>query len=225
MLFRPIAVILAAVAAFCVSAPASAQFFLKPADLSGEPVTGAEPGILGPAMPGATANELRAAMVWNIRAAMNIAALQCQFEPTLLTVDHYDALLDDHKAELASALTTLEKYFTRTVPDKRASAKEFDRFQTRLYSSFSTVSGQLSFCQTAASIGQDAVYTPRGQLGEVAARRLRELRASLAAWGEQQFRGRRSAITLPAMHALPPFGNERCWRGSDYQVRKCGKLG
>lgn len=224
MLFRPVAVILAAVATLCVSAPASAQFFLKPADLSGAPVTGAEPGIVGPAMPGATPAELRAALIWNIRAALNVAALQCQFEPTLLTIENYDALLNDHEAELANALDTLEKYFNRTVKNKRTASLEFDRFQTRIYSGFSTVSGQLSFCQTAASIGQDALYTPRGRLIDVAMKRMRELRSSLAAWGEQQFRSRRITITLPPMHKLPDFTNDRCWRRDEYQVRKCGKL-
>ncbi|MHA6719923.1 hypothetical protein ACX40Y_10800 [Sphingomonas sp. RS6] len=216
--------IAAAGAALCVSAPASAQFFLKPVDLSGAPVTGSEPGIIGPALPGATAQELRAAMIWNLRAALNVAALQCQFEPTLLTLENYNALLDDHAVDLRNSYDTLEKYFIRLAKSKKAGQTELDRFGTRVYSSFSTVSGQLSFCQTAASIGRDAVFAPPGRLGDIAAARLRELRASLAAWGEQQFRVRAITIRLPAARPLPPFGNDKCWRKGEYYARKCGPL-
>ena len=33
-------------------------------------------------------------MVWNLRAALNVAALQCQFGPTLLTLPNYNAIDD-----------------------------------------------------------------------------------------------------------------------------------
>ncbi|UYY78980.1 hypothetical protein [Sphingomonas sp. R1] len=213
-----------ALAALCISAPASAQFFFKPVDLSGPPVTGTEPGIIGPGLPGATPVELRAALLWNLRAALNVAALQCQFEPTLLTLDHYNALLEDHEVELKNSYDTLEKYFTKVAKTKKAGQTELDRFGTRVYSSFSTVSGQLSFCQTAASIGQDAVFAPRGKLADVAVARMGELRASLKAWGEQYFRTRRVAFVWPVLRPLPPFGDDKCWRKGEYDARKCGAV-
>jgi hypothetical protein len=71
----------AAILAGVAASPASAQFFFKSHDMAGQPVTGAEPGILPP-MPGATPAELDAALVWSLRSALNVAALQCQFEPT-----------------------------------------------------------------------------------------------------------------------------------------------
>ena len=45
--------------------------------------------------PARRAAEQRAALVWNMRAALNVAALQCQFEPTLLTVPNYKRMLRD----------------------------------------------------------------------------------------------------------------------------------
>lgn len=224
MRFRHITFGMTALAAACISAPASAQFFFKPVDLTAPPATGEEPGVVGAPLPGATPIELRAALVWNLRAALNVAALQCKFAPTLLSDDIYVAVRKDHEVEFNTAYATLEKYFTRTAKTKKAAQMQLDQFATRVYSSFSTVSGQLSFCQTAASIGVDAVYAPRGKLGDVAVARMRELRASLAAWGEQYFRGRRVALIWPGMRRLPPFGEERCWRRGEYDTRKCGKL-
>lgn len=201
--------------------PASAQFFLKPADLAGAPVTGEEPGMTGPALPGATATELRAALVWNLRAALNVAALQCQFEPTLLTLEHYNAALKDHAVELRTSYDTLEKYFVRTMKTQKAGQTELDKFGTRVYSGFSTVGGQLSFCQTAAAIGHDALFKGRGDFGDLAQARMRELRSSLRAWGEQYRPVRRPAFMSVA---IPPFSNNKCWKRGVYDARRCGAL-
>jgi hypothetical protein len=221
MVVRRIATVLAAAGGLLAATPASAQFFLKSANLAGDRVTGAEPGMVGPALPDASPAEYRAALVWNLRAALNVAALQCQFEPMLLTLPNYNALLKDHEVELRDSYQVLEKYFIRRYKSPKLGQTELDRFGTRVYSGFSTVQGQLSFCQTAGSIGHQALFARRGKLGDLAELRMRELRSSLAAWGEQF----RSALNYPVpVHPLPPFGNDKCWRKGSYQVRKCGPL-
>lgn len=215
---------LAAAAGLVSAAPASAQFFMKPVDLSGERVTGIEPGITGPALPDATPAELRAALLWNLRAALNVAALQCQFEPTLLTLNNYNAILRDHEAELKGAYVTLEKYFIRMAKNnKKAGLTDFDRFNTRVYSGFSTVSAQLTFCAAAGRIGHDALFAKPGTLGELAHDRMRELRNSLTPWDEQRWHHgqyRPIAARLP----MPPFENELCWKKEVYDRKKCGPI-
>jgi hypothetical protein len=213
--------LLAGAAGLFAATPAAAQFFLQPANLAGERVTGAEPGMTGPALPGANPAELRAALVWNLRAALNVAALQCQFEPTLLTLGNYNSILKDHEVELRESYGTLEKYFVRNNKTKKLGQTELDKFGTRIYSGFSTVSGQLSFCQTAAAIGHQALFTKRGDFGDLAHDRMRELRNSLAGWGEQ-FRGRYTLRT-PA-HRTPNLIDKRCWKKDLYQANRCGAL-
>ncbi|MBB4840558.1 hypothetical protein HNP52_003650 [Sphingomonas kyeonggiensis] len=218
-----IALMLAGGIGLFVSAPASAQFFLKPANLESGRVNGSEPGMTGPALPGATPVELQAALAWNLRAALNVAALQCQFEPTLLSVDNYNSLIKDHAIELRDSYATLEKYFARTYKNKKQGQLELDKYGTRIYSGFSTVQGQLSFCQTAAAIGHDAVFVKPGKFSELAQERIKELRASLGPWGEQY---RPSGYVVTGMYGvkLPPFGNDKCWKKGQYQVKKCGPL-
>ena len=223
MLVPRILFALAAGTGLFAAAPASAQFFFKPASLAGAPVTGAEPGMVGPGLPGATPVELRAALVWNLRAALNVAALQCQFEPTLLTLDYYNAALKDHANELRDSYAVLEKYFIRTAPNKKAGQTELDKFGTRVYSGFSTVGGQLSFCQTAGSIGRDAVFTRPGKLGDLAESRMRELRQSLLAWGEQ-YRPTAFRQFFSISGKLPTFGDKKCWKKNAYLENKCGPL-
>ncbi|WP_436430976.1 hypothetical protein, partial [Enterococcus faecium] len=63
--------VLAAVASAALAGPASAQFFFQSHDMSGPPARGDEPGL--PSLPGATEDEVRANLVWNLRSALNVA--------------------------------------------------------------------------------------------------------------------------------------------------------
>ncbi|MEO8724106.1 MAG: hypothetical protein ABI395_11430 [Sphingobium sp.] len=199
------AVLVSATVALCAQATgASAQFFWSPPNLATAPFTGAEPES-GLAMPDATPAELRAGLVWHLRAALNVAALQCDFAPTLLTVSNYNAMLAHHKAELASAFDGVSGYFKRT----RGATwqKQLDQYGTRIYSGYSTVQAQRNFCQTAGSVGRDAIFADRGKLYDVASRRLGEIRKSLVMSGEQYF-------TNPAYnyHATLPVLSKQCWK-------------
>lgn len=208
-----------ATAVLMAASPASAQFFMKAKDLSGAVVRGDEPGVISQPMAGATDKELAAGLVWSMRAALNVAALQCQFEPTLLTVDNYNAVLRDHRVELKESFDTLSKYFARSNKTAKAGQTALDQFGTRTYSSFSTSSSQFNFCQTASAIGREALYAPRGGFAALSQQRMRELRNSLVPWGEQQFP--RYVHTTPTIPRL----DKACWSNrGEWQARKCGAL-
>lgn len=228
MIVRFLCVTLAAMMAMAAT-PASAQFYFKSPDLSGPPVVGNEPGLITP-LPGATPAELRAGLVWSLRAALNVAALRCQFEPTLLSVHKYNAVLLDHQAELKDSLDTLTKYFNRISAPKtkgkavpkvsRAGTSGLDQYGTRLYSMFSNVGSQYLFCQTAADIGYAALTAPRGELHTVAENRMRELRNGMQLLGEQAFGGRR---LLDFSQTRYPRFDPQCWtRQNYYDARACG---
>ena len=208
---------LAATALLVASAPASAQFFMQAKDLSGLPVIGDEPGV-GQTLPGATPAELTAGVVWNMRAALNVAALQCQFEPTLLAVQNYNAILTDHKEELKNSFDTLTKYFVRmNNKNVKLGQTALDQFGTRTYAGFATVSAQYNFCQTANEIGREAIFAPRGSFAKLALTRMRELRNSLTPWGEQRFpRYLNTQVTMPRLDDI-------CWsKKGDWVAKKCG---
>ena len=202
---RLLAVLLtAALASGAPAVQASAYLYWSKPNIPGGPVRGDEPGI-GLPMPDAKPAELEAHLLWNMRSGLNVAALQCQFEPTLLTLSNYNAMLAQHEAELAAAFKTLDAYFKRA--QGKGGQKALDQYGTRTYLGFSTVRAQLNFCQTAGSIGRDAIFQPRGTLIEVARKRMRELRNSLAPHGEQAF----GNPTYNFRAVLPSF-DEKCWK-------------
>lgn len=217
VLVRYFAAAIAAFVAGAAAVPASAQIFWKSPDYRGAPITIEEPGI-GVALPGATPAEQRANLVWQLRAGLNVAALQCQRFDTLLIKDIYGGVLINHKDELAKTYATLANYFKRTEKTPKAGQQALDRYGTKTYIGMSTVQGILGFCQTSAYVGRSALYAPRGALDIVAMERLRELRNSLLPGREQQF----NVGHNPPVMTFPNF-NKACWnRKTDAYDRRCG---
>ena len=193
--------------------PVSACLFWLPPDFSGQPVMGSEAGI-GQPLPGATPKELQAHLLWNMRAGLNVAALQCQFAPMLLSVRNYNDLLRQHGQELTAAYTTLSEYFRRT--GGKTWQNQIDQYTTRTYNGFSTLHAQLGFCETAGSIGREALDRPKGLLYLTAQTRMREFRNSLVPTGDRLF-GRVTDIGSRPLPTLDP----NCWDKKDLLRKKC----
>lgn len=125
-----------------------------------------------------TPAEARAHAVWTLRAALNVAALQCQYSPFLRSVDNYNQMLRKHGAELTAAQATMQAHFNRTL--KRGGAAAFDRYNTRSYNSFSTLDAQYNFCWSAGQAGQALRMGDVGAFAKIAEAAVPELRAALA---------------------------------------------
>ena len=95
--------------------PAQAQMYWKDPNFQGARVVGGETGISLP-MPGATPEEHSAALIWNLRAAMNVAALQCHPWPFLDAVDNYNQMLNDHGDEIRPAYDKVQKKLACSGP-------------------------------------------------------------------------------------------------------------
>ncbi len=214
MAFRWLALMAASAMALSLTAPASAYLFWSQPNFAGPPVQGDEPG-LGLPMPRATAAELRAHMLWNLRAGLNVAALQCQFSPILMTVPNYNDLLRKNGGELLTAQNTLGAYFKRV--NAKSWQKDFDAYTTRTYNGFSTMHAQLGFCETASQIGRDARKLGRGKLTQLALERMREFRNSLVPAGDMINSKRAILIAAPAL----PSMDKQCWTKKDQLKASC----
>ena len=214
MAFRMKYGVTVAAAAFA-TAPAPAQLYLSPPDLRASPIEPSDP-LVGLPLPGATAAEYRAHLLWNLRAGLNVAALQCQFSDFLRAVPNYNGLLAHHSVELAAAYTALNNYHKRTLGAK--GQKAFDDYSTITYNNWSAAQAQQIFCNTATNITKTALAAPKGQLFPVAQARLRELRHALVPAYEPRPAYRPYLIRF---NALPPLTPE-CYNKKGVLRRACG---
>ena len=137
----------------------------------------------------------QADQLWRLRAALNVAALQCQFSPFLGSVSLYNNILRQHDGELQKAYQRLTGQYKRT----RQGLSNFDRYNTRTYNGFATFDAQEQFCDTAAQIARDALRQPLGQFSSFAPSALARLQASLTPAAVSAWRPRvdRSYLVLP----------------------------
>lgn len=164
--------------------PAQAYLFWNHPTLAEGTASPDDPKMVIP-LAGANPKEQQANLVWALRAGLNVAALQCQFAPQLRTVANYNNMLRQHAVELQQSYAALSAYFKRTAAKSWQTA--LDQYTTRTYNSFSTLQAQMIFCETAASVGRETLVRPKGELGQVAVTRLRELRSSLIPTGDTAF--------------------------------------
>lgn len=148
-----------------------------------------------------TPAEATANAVWNIRAGLNVAALQCQFSIYLATVKNYNDFLKQHGDELVAAQVVLLGHFKRF--DGVRAANSFDQYTTRTYNSYSTLDAQYQFCNAAGRIGRQVLTLAKGHLGAEALRLNPEMRASLA----QAPLSPALAVTMMMPLAIPPIEN------------------
>lgn len=157
--------------------------------ISAEPVfTRSADGMITPLavkMRSMTPAEADANAIWSVRAALNIAALQCQYSSYLATARNYNDVLRQHADELDRARTTMIAHFKRY--DGTQAQNSFDRYTTQTYNSFSTLDAQTAFCEAAAQSGRTVLTVRKGELGS----RASDLRDAL-----------RAALTPGSAHAL-----------------------
>ena len=197
-------------------APAAAQLFFYAPELRTGPIEASDP-IVGEPLPGATPAEQRANLLWNLRAAMNVAALQCQ-STYMRGAPNYNGFIAHHAVELAAAYQALGKYFLRTNGPKGTSM--FDQYSTRTYNSFSTTSVR-SFCQVATNTLKSGLRVPKGDLVPFAIAHMREVRNSLAPAFDKPL------TYNPYLVQLPPLPNltDACWNGNNELTVRCGGTG
>jgi len=215
--FKPAAVAAATICAIAAGAPAGAQLFITQPDFKAGPIDPSDP-LVGVPLPGATAAEYRAGLLWNMRAGLNVAALQCQFSPYLRVVPNYNGILAHHSVELAAAYTALNNYFKRQLGPVKGQ-KAFDDYSTITYNQWSYPQAQMGFCNTASNIEKSALATPKGDLITLAIARMRELRNSLVpAYEANLVRFNPYSIRVPR---VPPMSSD-CWdKKGDYLLARC----
>lgn len=151
--------------------------------------------------------------IWTLRAALNVAALQCQYSPFLRTIKNYNEIIRHHAQELKLAQTVMMGHFRRY--DRARATNKFDQYKARTYNSFSTLDAQYSFCDSVGVAGREVLRLPRNGLASAAARLNAAIRQSLYE-PPVRIHFDASEVSWPVLSAIPdvePEGRRRRKRG------------
>jgi hypothetical protein len=150
---------------------------------------------------------------WNLRAAYNVAALNCMQPQHSQIVVNYRAFLKTHVKALAAANKAVDaefktKFGPRFIPPREA-------YMTQVYNYFALPPTLPAFCDAALAMSMDAQTVKSADLDAFAARRLPLLeqgflrfftsydqyRVDLAAW---QAKYMSPSATVPTSLVIPP---------------------
>lgn len=87
-----------------------------------------------------------AAIIWELRSGLNVAALACRGADEAAIVAGYNQLLSTRRAELAGVYQAVAK--------EHASPAAFDAAMTRLYNGFAQPAAQAALCDNALGVLQ-----------------------------------------------------------------------
>jgi hypothetical protein len=97
--------------------------------------------------------------IWHFRAALNVAALNCQGPIWGEIAQNYNKVLTVHKARLAVANTAVDNEYRKRYPGQNA-LRVRDTKMTDLYNYFSLPPVKQEFCDTALRKTQEAITLP-----------------------------------------------------------------
>lgn len=143
---------------------------------------------------------------WNLRSALNVAALNCKRPEDAEILVGYKALLKEHGKTLTTANKALDQEFRQKYGASYIAPRE--RYMTQVYNYFALPPTRERFCNAARTVSREATVLKKGELEVFAARSLPQLesvyeaffrdyekyRHDLAAWQAQY--GARTASPL-----------------------------
>ena len=105
--------------------------------------------------------------IWNFRAAINVAALNCLGPVWGVIAQNYNQMIVVHKARLNQANTAVDGEYRKRFPGQNA-LRVRDTRTTELYNYFALPPVREAFCNAALSKSQEAITVPVAAFPEYA---------------------------------------------------------
>lgn len=108
------------------------------------------------------ANLTSAQTTWNLRSALNVAALNCQSAEHSMLVSNYGAYLKNHARELSATNRALQSEFRQRYGATFRDVQ--DSYMTQVYNYFALPPAKDEFCDVANAVSAEIVGVPQGDL-------------------------------------------------------------
>tara|TARA_Y100001947_G_scaffold152105_1_gene153234 strand:+ start:41 stop:829 length:789 start_codon:yes stop_codon:yes gene_type:complete len=152
---------------------------------------------------------------WNLRSALNVAALNCQDPKYIGLVDNYGAFLKRNAKELSATNRALQSEFRQRYGSTYRDVQ--DSYMTQVYNYFALPPAQDAFCDVSFAISNEALTVEPSQLDLFAStalsrienafedffRAYEQYRVDLAAWDSEY--GPPAAVTTTVQGYTNPL--------------------
>ncbi len=150
------------------------------------------------------ANLSPAQVEWNVRSALNVAALNCLNAEHAAILPNYTTFLNTHSRALKTTNNDLEKEFRANHGSGYKRIR--DVYMTQVYNYFALPPAQANFCDAALAISQDAASTAKGDLAGFAARNLPRLEGVFEDFYRSFEQYRYDLAVWDAQYGTPAYG-------------------
>lgn len=107
---------------------------------------------------------------WNLRAAFNVAALNCMRPQHVQILDGYKAFLNNHKRELLNTYKSVESEFK--AKHRAKGLVERDLYMTQVYNHYAFPPTLMEFCDGILAMSVESLTVKSSELDAFAARRM-----------------------------------------------------
>ena len=109
---------------------------------------------------------------WNVRSALNVAALNCLSPEHEGILPNYKLFLDNFDKPLDKANDAVEAEFREKYGDRKTGRAELDSYMTKVYNYFTLPPAKASFCDAALALSNESVLVAPADLESFSARAL-----------------------------------------------------
>jgi|TARA_R100000049_G_C1950476_1_gene97889 hypothetical protein len=109
---------------------------------------------------------------WNVRSALNVAALNCMSPAHAGILENYKVFLTNFDKPLDRANDKVEAEFREKFGDRRTGRAELDSYMTKVYNYFTMPPAKSAFCDAALELSNESVLVAPADLDSFSARAL-----------------------------------------------------
>lgn len=141
--------------------------------------------------------------IWNFRAAINVAALNCQGPVWGVIAQNYNRMIVLHKVQLTRTNSAVDNEYRKRFPGQNA-LRVRDTRTTELYNYFALPPVREEFCNTALSKSNEVLLTPVAGFGDYAITGLNDVDAIYLRFYEAYVQYERDLADWKLRFAPPP---------------------
>lgn len=152
--------------------------------------------------------------VWNLRSALNVAALNCQDPQHATIIPAYASLLDRNKRKLSTINREVGKQFKDRYGSQGQNAQ--DDYMTQVYNYFALPPAIDEFCNVATRIAAESLLVEPADLETFAGRGLQSLEAVFEDFYRSYEQYRANVAQWDAQYGTPEVVNPNSYAGPAY---------